>query len=51
MDNVGETALHKAARKNYILAYDLLVDHDADEEKKNQLRETPIQLVKDDVCY
>ena len=47
---MGETALHKAARRNYLVAYEKLADYGADEEKPNQLRETPIQLLKDDTC-
>lgn len=49
-DKVGETALHKAARKSYFAIYSMLVkDGYANESAFNMSRQTPAQILKDDI--
>lgn len=48
-DNVGETALHKAARKSYFAIYNILVkEGHADEQILSINRQTPAQILKYD---
>jgi len=50
-DRVGETALHKAARKSYFAIYSMLVkDGGAIETVFNMSRQTPAQILKDDTA-
>jgi ankyrin repeat protein len=50
-DKVGETALHKAARKSYFAIYSVLVkDGGANEIILNLSRQTPAQILKDDTA-
>ena len=51
VDSIGETPLHKAARKNHFIVYDILVKAGANEHIRNLMRETPIQLLRDDTKY
>ena len=51
VDTMGETPLHRAGRKNFFQAYDMLVAAGADESILNQMRETPKQLKLDATQY
>ena len=49
---LGETALHKAARKSHFASYNLLViEGKANEECINFAHETPAEVLKDDIRY
>jgi len=47
LDFMGEAAMHKAARKNFHLAYEMLKEYNAAEQLLNNMHETPAQLLQD----
>jgi ankyrin repeat protein len=50
-DSVGETAMHKAARKSYFDVYSLLKSAGGKEHVQNSMRESPHQLLHDETRY
>ena len=50
-DNLGETPMHKAGRKNYFEAYKMMQNAGGSDSIKNNLRETPKQLMFDGTIY
>jgi ankyrin repeat protein len=48
-DSVGETALHKAGRNKHFISYRKLVSIGASESILNMLKQTPKQLLIDDI--
>jgi hypothetical protein len=50
-DTIGETPLHRAARKSYFDVYSLLKAAGAKEFIENSMRETPHQLLHDQTMY
>ena len=43
--------LYKTARRNNYISYSMLVQAGADEKLRNSIRETPKQLLNDDITY
>jgi hypothetical protein len=48
---LGETPMHKAGRKNYFEAYKMMQNAGGSDSLKNNLRETPKQLMFDGTIY
>jgi len=47
-DFMGESALHKASRKNFHICYDMLIEAGADNQLHNNMHETPAALMQDE---
>ena len=50
-DSIGETPMHKAARKNFFEVYRMMKAAGGKEYAENSMRETPHQLLHDETFY